>query len=257
MKAVFLSDAHLKGPGDASQDTLLGFLGGLRGPSGSVVPADPPLSGEPLRVDRLVVAGDFFDFWFARGGRVYPGFRPVIDRLAALTAQGLQITLCEGNHDFFLAEYFTRELGIEVFDQWADLEMDGLRVLVSHGDTVDRANRKYLALRNFLRSPFAGSLQRVLPLALLWGVAGRCSRISKRMSSQSVDRLADVMHGFALGKFAEGYDAVVLGHCHKPLIRQTRIAGRPKTFAILGDWDEGGTYLQYEDGRFTLNRYPA
>jgi UDP-2,3-diacylglucosamine hydrolase len=125
MKAVFLADTHIKGPGDASQDTLLRFLGGLGGPSGSAVPADPPLSGEPLRVDRLVVAGDFFDFWFARGGHVYPGFRPVIDRLAALKAQGLRITLCEGNHDFFLAEYFTKELGFEVFDSWADLEMDG------------------------------------------------------------------------------------------------------------------------------------
>ncbi len=253
MKAVFIADAHLKGPGDAAQDALLGFLGSLRGASA----AGLSLPGETLRVDRLVVAGDFFDFWFARGGRFYPGFRPVIDRLAALKAQGLRISLCEGNHDFFLADHFTKELGIEVFDQWADLEMDGLRVLVSHGDTVDRENRKYLALRNFLRSPFARSLQGVLPLAFLWGVARRCSRISKRMSSQSVDRLAGLMHAFALGKFSEGYDAVVLGHCHKPQIREERIAGRPRTFAILGEWDGGGTYLLYEDGRFTLNRYPA
>jgi len=257
MKAVFLSDAHLKGPGDASQDLLLRFLGGLGGPSGSAVPAAPPLAGEPLRVDRLVVAGDFFDFWFSRGGRVYPGFRPVIDRLAALKDQGLRISLCEGNHDFFLADYFTRELGIEVFEQWADLEMDGLRVLVSHGDTIDRENLKYLALRNFLRSSFARSLQGSLPLALLWGVARRCSRISKRISGQSMERLAGLMYAFALGKFSEGYDAVVLGHCHEPQIRETRIAGRPKTFAILGEWDGEGTYLLYDNGRFTLNRYPA
>ncbi|MCE5282986.1 MAG: UDP-2,3-diacylglucosamine diphosphatase [Deltaproteobacteria bacterium] len=257
MKAVFLSDAHLKGPGDASQDLLLRFLGGLGGPSGSAVPAGPPLPGEPLRVDRLVVAGDFFDFWFARGGRVYPGFKPVIDRLAALKDQGLRISLCEGNHDFFLADYFTRELGIEVFEQWADLEMDGLRVLVSHGDTVDRENLKYLALRNFLRSSFARSLQGVLPLAFLWGVARRCSRISKRISGQSMERLAALMYAFALGKFSEGYDAVALGHCHEPQIRETRIAGRPKTFAILGEWDGEGTYLLYDNGRFTLNRYPA
>ncbi len=50
---------------------------------------------------------------------------------------------------------------------------------------------------------------------------------------------------------------MVLGHCHEPQIRETRLAGRPKPFAILGEWDGEGTYLLYDNGRFTLNRYPA
>ncbi|MBU1743802.1 MAG: UDP-2,3-diacylglucosamine diphosphatase [Proteobacteria bacterium] len=251
MRAVFLSDAHLKGPGDAAYPKLIRFLGRLRGrgDGGRSIHADA------LVVDHLVIAGDFFDFWFVRGDIVYPGFQPVVERIAVLKQQGVRICLCEGNHDFFLGEYFTGRLGIEVYPEWAEFEIDGLRILVSHGDTVDRGNRKYLALRRFLRSRFARALQRRLPLKLLWRLARLSSEMSKEMSGESQDRLAEIMHRFAVGKFQEGYDAVILGHCHKPTLREAIYDGRRKTFATLGDWISSDSYLSYHDGRFALNRF--
>jgi UDP-2,3-diacylglucosamine hydrolase len=172
-----------------------------------------------------------------------------------LKQQGVRICLCEGNHDFFLGDYFTGRLGIEVYPEWAEFEIDGLRVLVSHGDTVDRGNRKYLALRRLLRSRFARALQRLLPLKLLWRLARLSSKMSKEMSGESQDRLAEIMHRFALGKFQEGYDAVILGHCHKPILREALYDGKPKTFATLGDWMANDSYLSYHDGRFSMNRF--
>ena len=65
-----------------------------------------------IMTDLLVIAGDFFDFWFERGGLIYPEFRPVVERLVQLRQSGIRISLCEGNHDFFLADYFSGELGI-------------------------------------------------------------------------------------------------------------------------------------------------
>ena len=251
MRAIFLSDAHLKGPDDAAHPKLIRFFDRLqgRGDGGRSIHADA------LVVDHLVIAGDFFDFWFGRGDAVYPGFRPVIDRIVVLKQQGVRICLCEGNHDFFLGDYFTGKLGIEVYPEWAEFEIDGLRVLVSHGDTVDRGNRKYLALRRFLRSRFARALQRLLPLKLLWRLARLSSEMSKEMSGETQNRLAEIMHRYALGKFQEGYDAVILGHCHKPILREAIYDGRPKTFATLGDWMANDSYLSYDDGRFSLNRF--
>jgi len=252
MRAIFLSDAHLKGPGDAAYPKLIRFLDRLRGRGDD---GGRPISADALVVDHLVIAGDFFDFWFGRGDAVYPGFQPVIDRIAVLKQQGVRICLCEGNHDFFLGDYFTGRLGIEVYPEWAEFEIDGLRVLVSHGDTVDRGNRKYLALRRFLRSRFSCALQRLLPLKLLWRLARLSSEMSKEMSGESQDRLAEIMHRFALGKFQEGYDAVILGHCHKTILREAIYDGRRKTFATLGDWIAKDSYLSCHDGRFALNRF--
>lgn len=251
MRAIFLSDAHLKGPGDAAHPKLIRFFDRLRGRG----KGGGPISADAIVVDHLVIAGDFFDFWFGRGDAVYPGFQPVIDRIAALKRQGVRISLCEGNHDFFLGDYFTERLGIGVYPEWAEFAIDGLRVLVSHGDTVDRDNRRYLALRRFLRSRFARALQRLLPLKLLWRLARLSSEMSKSISGMSDARLAEIMHRFAVGKFQEGYDAVILGHCHKPILREALYDGRPKTFATLGDWISNDSYLLYDNGRFSMNRF--
>jgi UDP-2,3-diacylglucosamine pyrophosphatase LpxH len=51
-------------------------------------------------------------------------------------------------------------------------------------------------------------------------------------------------------------DAVILGHCHQAILREERIGGRPRTFALLGDWIVHNSYLLYENGHFTLNRFP-
>ena len=76
------------------------------------------------------------------------------------------------------------------------------------------------------------------------------------MSGESPDRLVEVMHRFARVKFREGYDAVILGHCHEPILRQSHSDGREKTFVTLGDWITHGSYLLFDDGRFTLQHFP-
>jgi UDP-2,3-diacylglucosamine hydrolase len=96
-----------------------------------------------------------------------------------LRQSGIRICLCEGNHDFFLADYFSGKLGIEVYPGDAEFMLDGLRSLVSHGDTVDRNNRRYLALRRLLRSSFSYRLQRIFPLEWLWRIARFSSKVSK------------------------------------------------------------------------------
>jgi UDP-2,3-diacylglucosamine hydrolase len=253
MKRIFLSDAHLKGTFDPAHQQLIRFFGGLRGRGAA---GDREAADERRTVDHLIIAGDFFDFWFAREDRVYPGFRPMIEKLSALKGEGVMVSLCEGNHDFFLKDYFSGRLGFDVYPEWAEFTVDGHRILVSHGDTVDRGNRKYLALRGFLRSPLARRLQRLLPLTFLWRVARLSSDLSKEISEEAVNCLAEAMHRFARGKFREGYDAVILGHCHKPILRQEQVDGRQKTFATLGDWITHNSYLLYDDGRFFLSNFP-
>ena len=253
MKTIFLSDAHLQGPGYEGRENLMLFFEHLRGRGGEEKGGQ---ACSALTLDHLVIAGDFFDFWFARRHRIYPGFEPVVDRLAALKREGVRISLCEGNHDFFLTDYFTRRLGMEVYPEWAEWCVDGLRILVSHGDTVDQGNRRYLLLRRFLRGPLARWLQKTLPLGLLWRAARYSSQMSKKMTAESRERLAHLMDDFALRKFAEGYDAVILGHCHKASLRVVSADGREKTFVTLGDWITHDSYLLLDQGRFTLRRFP-
>jgi len=252
MKAIFLSDVHLKRRSDPGYQKCMQLFARLRGRG---VESGHSGDANTIVIDLLVIAGDFFDFWFEKGGRIYPEFRPVVESLVQLRQSGIRICLCEGNHDFFLADYFSGKLGIEVYPGDAEFVLDGLRSLVSHGDTVDRKNRRYLALRRLLRSSFAYRLQRVFPLRWLWRIARFSSKVSKDRSGDAADRLIEVMHRFAVEKCREGFDAVILGHCHMPSFREEQIGGRRRIIVTLGDWITHHNYLVYENGRFTLNRF--
>ncbi|MBN1614858.1 MAG: UDP-2,3-diacylglucosamine diphosphatase, partial [Deltaproteobacteria bacterium] len=258
MKAVFIADAHLRGAESAGYQTLVLFLNRLRGGAGM---SDGPdgertefgqagngFTPERLTIDSLFIAGDFFDFWFARKGKIYPGFTTAIECLVRLKNQGVAISFCEGNHDFFLRDYFSVSLGMNVIPDSVVLDLDGLRVFLSHGDTVDVENRSYLRLRRLLRSGSFYRLQRRLPLSMLWRLARLSAEVSKGLTAGAQDALVKKMEAFSMGKFEEGCDAVILGHCHKPLLKEFVIGGRRKIFATLGDWIVHYSYLHYDGG---------
>ncbi len=253
MKAVFLSDVHLKDPQGSDYERLIHFFDRLRGRRSS---DGSEISDATLALDHLVLAGDFFDFWFSKGETIYPGFQPIVDRMVALKEEGVRISLCEGNHDFFLTDYFSMKLGFDVHQEWAEFHFDGLRVLASHGDTVDAGNRAYLAMRRFLRSSSTHRLEQRLPRSLIWGLARFWSKMSREACGESQGKMAAAMRRFAMGKIQEGYDAVILGHCHEPLLQQVSRGGRVRSFATLGDWMTHGSYLLIDDGRFTLQSFP-
>lgn len=260
MKAVFFSDAHLKKATDSGYKTLIDFFDQLKSFDNDGVhhQEKPPSAKEEeggIPVTDLFLVGDVFDHWFSRNGRVYPGYEPVIDRLRELKRQGVNIHLFEGNHDFYLAGYFTDYLGMNVYPDWARIEGSGKKLYVAHGDLIDKSNRAYLRLRRFLRSSFVFSLQRLMPLPLLWTVARWSSAASLGARGEGDGGMYEKMERFALERFQEGYDAVVLGHSHAACLKAFEVQGRQRHFAALGDWVQHMTYLYYNEGHFFLRQW--
>lgn len=255
MKAVFISDAHLKHSTDERHIRLLQFLDDIISENISSPGSAASLAGNKKPIDALYILGDFFDFWFCDKEHIYPDFQIVIRKLAELHKTGVHVYLCEGNHDFFMKEYFQEELGMEVAEEWATIMLDKLRVLIAHGDTVDRSNWKYLTLRKLLRSRSFYQIQRLLPASARWALAGASSNASKQMNTNNNDLLAEKMHAFARAKLRENYDAVIMGHCHKPLLQNLEDSGKQKISVTLGDWSSCYSFLYYENGKFFLRYY--
>jgi len=155
MGSIFLSDTHLEDKDAPHYRAFISFLASLG--EGSLP------GGERDHVTDLYLLGDTFDFWFGRGERVYREFDPVITSLIMLKERGVAIHLFEGNHDFFLAEFFAHRLGMSVYEDWGDITIDGFRFLLGHGDLVDGEDHGYLFLRKILRSRTFYLLQRILP----------------------------------------------------------------------------------------------
>lgn len=238
MKALFIADAHLRHRNDIGYDRLLQFFDSAKG-----------------QADRLYILGDFFDFWFSDDGRVYPDFQDMIGKLVEVKESGVSIHLLEGNHDFALRRYFSDRLGMEVIPDWTEVTLEGKRIYLAHGDLVDTEDTSYLFLRRLLRSHAFAWLKERLPSAFWWKIAKGSSTASKRWLGETRVRLAEKMYAFSLRKFAEGFDAVILAHCHDPLLKKVEMDGRERVFVTLGDWIDHFSYLVLEGGQFSLFFY--
>lgn len=237
MRAVFISDAHIKTREDKGYDYLLRFFDSIRGDT-----------------DHLFIVGDFFDFWFCEEDCMYPDFRPMVDKILELKQGGVKVSIFEGNHDFFLADYFESH-DIEVFPEDATLSLDGKRIFISHGDTASEPSWSYHLLKSTLRSGAFYKLQKVVPSSFMWTISRMTSKMSRRHFARPPEGIAEGMRAFSKEKFDEGYDAVILGHCHQPLLEEHMNDGTMKTFAALGDWISHFSYLVCDEGKFSLLTY--
>lgn len=255
MKAIFISDAHLRKSSDERYEKLMSFFDLIKEGNVRALVNPDEKDATPSCIDDIYFAGDLFDFWFCDKENIHPEFVPVINKLVELQKAGIRVHLGEGNHDFFMAEYFHDILGLDVFDEMTDAKLDNLRVLIAHGDTADKNNTRYLLFRRFLRSRTFYNFQRLIPAKIRWTLAGLTSTASKEMTIEDGDTLVKKLASFAQSKFQENYDAVILGHSHVAGINQYTVSGKQKTFVTLGDWIHYYSFLYYENDHFYLRYY--
>jgi UDP-2,3-diacylglucosamine hydrolase len=84
MRAIFISDAHLKSSHDERYNRLLNFLDDIKnGKVGSLIDFGDREAGlSPI--NDVYIVGDLFDFWFCEREGIYPDFQPVISKLNEL-----------------------------------------------------------------------------------------------------------------------------------------------------------------------------
>ena len=95
----------------------------------------------------------------------------------------------------------------------------------------------------------------MLPRPVLLKISEISSSISKEHLAKPSEGMIDRMKAFSEVKFEDGFDAVILGHCHKPQIKQSSVNGRMRTFVTLGDWISYFSYLLYDNGEFCMRNY--
>lgn len=235
MKVIFVGDAHLKGMDDPNQKELRLFFDSLKG------------------VDALVVLGDLFDFWMGYNEVVYYHYLPVLNAMKRLRDQGTKIVYIEGNHDFMMGRFFTDVLGASVYPDDFIMEVDGRMVYLSHGDTINMT-RSHAFWRRLVRSWVFKGLTTVLTPGAVWKVASVLSRTSRTYNKKG-HVIETLMKEFARGKITAGLDAVVLGHSHVADVDDEVLEDRPGVYANPGAWCDTFTYLLYENGRFTVQRW--
>src|SRR3989338_3613582 len=198
MKAIFIADAHLRGLDDPNQKTLCSFLETLKD------------------IDKLFILGDLFEFWTGYNQILEHHYSPILNQFKKLKKSGTEVIYIEGNHDFFVAPFFKEILGGEVYPDSADINLDGKRFFLAHGDIVEhRIGHK--VWRSFLRSSFLRMLIRITPPSFVWRVAMRLAKTSRSNYSRGI-MVDNLQREFAKKKIENGVDIVMLAHSHIPEI---------------------------------------
>lgn len=233
-KIFFASDFHLGVPNHASsrhrEDKIVRWLDSIK-----------------AEAAEIYLLGDIFDFWFEYATVIPKGFVRLQGKLAELSDSGIQITMFKGNHDMWMFEYFTQELGIKIISDELVLQKNGKRFFLHHGDGLGPGDAKYKLLKKFFRSGLCQWLFARLHPNFGVGVAQRwsmSSRIANDKKEAFVSQEQEWLVTFCkeiLGK--EHYDYLIFGHRHLPL--DIRLAENSR-YINLGEWINHFSYAMFD-----------
>lgn len=198
--------------------------------------------------EKLFILGDLFDFWFEYKHAIPKEHLKVVFRLASLIEEGKEVHYISGNHDFWLGNFLSREAGITIHKDYFETEEQGKRLFLIHGDGISPSDKGYRILKKILRNRVNIWLYQKLPAD--WGIplAKRVSGSSRNYTSGRTNKFLKDYEEYAGKKLAEGFDAVVIGHLHVPILQE--INGG--IYLNTGDFIDHYSYGRMENGKITL-----
>jgi len=225
-RAVFLADAHLNQEDIHSRNFLI--------------------LAEKAAQEKaaLFLLGDIFDLWFGAPGLTFRFQQPVVERLRSLRREGLRLYYVEGNRDFHLK---TPHEG-STFDAVSEGEMQAAvgdrRLLLSHGDTVNRADIGYRFWKALSKNRLAYGAVTLLHPRFFLPLADKLERKLKRTNRRFRGSFPETeCREFALRMFAKGIDFVILGHFHAERLLRFSREPEGKALAVLPSWRDEWRYL--------------
>ncbi|PLY03999.1 MAG: UDP-2,3-diacylglucosamine diphosphatase [Desulfuromonas sp.] len=233
MRAIFLSDAHLRQPQDRNYQLLLEFL------------------NRQKELDTLFLLGDIFEFWLGYEHLVFSAYVPLLEQLRHLRDQGTELYFVEGNHDFNMGPWFSETLACTIVTEERLIDWDGQKILICHGDLI-KPDPNYRRLRAFWRSGFIRGLSRIVHPDLAWKFALWLSNKSSKLDpNRKHQDPSPFLSTYVANNMTAPADLLICGHFHYPVVAEHRGV---KTVA-LGDWIHQFSYAEMTDGRIALKTF--
>jgi len=200
--------------------------------------------------DRLVILGDLFDFWFEYKHAIPKDHHEVLFMLHDLIRHGVRIDYVSGNHDFWMDDFFEKQVGIVIHRDYFDLKYGGLRLHMIHGDGLAPGDRGYRVLKRILRNRLNIWLYRKLPPDWAFPLARFVSGSSRDYTNHREHEFAADYETYASRKIESGFDAVIIGHLHTPVCKTIGNG----TYVNTGDFIDNFSYVKL-DGDLIMLEY--
>lgn len=204
LKAYFVSDLHLNAPDSPRAELFVAFLQALEGSK---------------NVSHLFLMGDIFDLWVADHACFVERYRSIVDEVRRLREEGVEVHYFEGNHDLHLRGFWADQLGVQVHEELAYVQLGGRTLRLEHGDQMNPDDRGYLFLRWFLRTPPIRFLVSSLPGDLILRLGEGASSSSREYTSTAKsisqnDAIATIRDHARRASEDRRFDVIISGHVH-------------------------------------------
>ncbi|GJM59772.1 UDP-2,3-diacylglucosamine diphosphatase [Persicobacter diffluens] len=207
----------------------------------------------------ILFLGDIFDFWFEYKTVVPRGYVRFLGKLAELKDRGIHILLFTGNHDMWMFDFFPKELNIPVIKaQPISLQINGIKMMIGHGDGLGPGDKKYKFLKKIFANPFCQWCFERLHPNLGIGIATRWSQGSRLQNADFDEQfLGEDEWIFAYCKEIEAenhHDYYLFGHRHLPLNLKINENAR---YYNLGEWFKHCLYGEFDGKRLELKNFES
>ena len=209
-------------------------------------------------VAELYLVGDIFDFWFEYKHAVPKGFIRFLGKLALLRDAGVAIHIFIGNHDLWLGDYLTKELGIIVHYEPLQIERNGQYFFIAHGDGLGPGDKNYKCMKRIFTNPLCKWLFKWLHPDLGIGLASFLSRRSRAQQSNTETFLGKenewlYLYSNRKVKSLPHINYFIFGHRHLPL--DLVLENESSRYINLGEWLHSYTYGVFDGQEMKLLTY--
>jgi UDP-2,3-diacylglucosamine hydrolase len=245
MSLVVISDLHIWGSEDPLYHSLVSLV------LERVQPGDT-----------LVLAGDIFDVFVGNKKVFVQEYSRFIESLKTASERGVDVHYIEGNHDFLLKSVFAGCEKVKVHSEAVSFAIEDKKFFVAHGDLANHQDYGYRILRAFLRSLFLRAVVVLVPGWFVKMVGQKSSKYSRNLTPRNPgelpierrERLRATYRSFAASKMTEGFDYIVMGHCHDLDEKMFKIGSRVGQYVNVGYPRVHGSLLSWQSGEDKISR---
>lgn len=194
--------------------------------------------------DALYILGDLFDAWIgddlldATHHPLSVVAHEVIRHLRMLSSNGTAVYLMHGNRDFLLGERFISACQAFLLPDIEEVEIQGVPVLLLHGDSLCTQDEAYMAFRKQSRNPDWQTQMLALPLEQRVALAQSLRTQSGEANANKAEAIMDVTPKEVIALMEQhGLTTMIHGHTHRPKVHDLTVEEVPAKRYVLGDWD--------------------
>jgi UDP-2,3-diacylglucosamine hydrolase len=226
--SLFVSDLHLTEERPEANERFISFV-----------------EGKARDAEALYILGDFFEYWVGDDDLGDPFNAVIAGLLANLTRSGVRLYFLHGNRDFLIGERFCAATGARALPDPSVHEVEGVKTLLVHGDTLCTDDLEYQAWRRRARDPAFQAEFLAKPLAERRQAVLEMREKSRLVVQGKTPQIMDVNEvAVREAMRSHGVRRLMHGHTHRPGRHVLEVDGERCERWVLPDWYGRGGYIE-------------